>query len=67
MLLPQYVGGTIERNKIQSQGENTFVTDYVWQESQGKHGINEYTYDKLKEEMLSFASEPAHMSTYELQ
>ena len=31
-----------------------------------KHGFKTYMYDKLKEEMLSLASEAPYMSTYEL-
>ena len=37
----------------------------MWSEAPGKHSFKSYTYEKLKEEMLSFACEPPYMSTYE--
>ena len=52
--------------KIKSHGESSCVLDYVWDQVKGKRGFMTYDYDKLKEELYSYASEKPIINTEEL-
>lgn len=55
-----------KQRQIKSHGENTCVLDYVWDQCRGKGGFKTYTYDKLKEEMMEYATDFPMISTQEL-
>ena len=52
--------------KIKSHGENTCVLDYVWDQVRGHKGFKTYDYDKLKQELYSYAPDSPKMNTDEL-
>ena len=52
--------------KIKSHGENTCVLDYVWDQVRGQKGFRTYNYNKLKDELYSYAPDNPWINTEEL-
>ena len=52
--------------KIKSHGENTCVLDYVWDQVRSQKGFRTYDYDKLKDELYSYAPDSPKINTEEL-
>ena len=55
-----------KQKPVKSYGKNTCVIDYVWDQVKGKHGFNNYNYEKLKNELYQFVTEPPTVNTGEL-
>ena len=56
-----------KQRRIKYYGTNTCVVDHVWDQCRGKKGFKTYTYEKLKDEIMSFSDEEEGVCTDELK
>ena len=64
--LELYLLSNINKIKSRARRKNTCVLDYIWSQVRGQKGFKYYTYEKLKEELYSYAQDAPFISTQEI-